>query len=392
VAYLRISERLCIGCTECITVCPFAALEMDGDVAKVNDLCTDCGACVESCPVEAIVLDRPESSGGMELDDYRGVWVAVEHFDGEVSHVSLELLGKGRELANELEVPLSALLLSNTSDGLVDDLFAHGADNVHLVENPLFDHYNTDGYVKSAAEIIEKYKPEVILFGATNNGRDFAGALATRLGTGLTADCTGLSIDREHRRLLQTRPAFGGNIMATIICPKHRPQMATVRAKVFPAPEPTKRKGKLIKSETTLIKDDLRTFLREFIATEAGFNIADAKIIVSGGRGVGKPEKFKIIYDLAEALGGAVGASRAAVDAEWIDYPHQVGQTGRTVRPKLYIACGISGAIQHLAGMKTAEYIVAINKDASAPIFDYAHFGIVGDLHEVIPELIRQLK
>ena len=391
-AHLRIEEKLCIGCAKCVKVCPFSALEMDGDIARVNDRCTDCGACVDECPVNAIILDRPERVGGMDLDAYRGVWVAVETQDGEPAHVSLELLGKGRELADDLDVPLAALLLGSEITGAAETLIAHGADIVHLVEHPLLTRYNTDGYVKAAAEIIERHKPEVVLFGATNNGRDWAGALATRLGTGLTADCTGLAIDREERRLQQTRPAFGGNIMATIITPNHRPQMATVRPKVFPIQPLPDHDGKVIPEEVSLVDTDLLAVLKEFIPSKAEFNIADARIIVSGGRGLGKPDHFGKLYALAEALGGAVGASRAAVDAGWIPYPHQVGQTGRTVRPRLYVACGISGAIQHLAGMKTSEYIIAVNKDRNAPIFDYADFGIVGDLHDIVPELTKMLQ
>ncbi len=390
--FLRISERLCIGCAECLKDCPFGALEMVEGLARVNERCTDCGACIEGCPVEAIILDRPEVTTGVNLDDYRGVWVAVELQSKGIAPVSLELLGKGRELAGELNVHLSALLLGDDVERLVSKLFTHGADVVHLVEHALLGRYFNDSFVEAAAQLVERHRPEIILFGATVNGRDWAGALATRLRTGLTADCTGLSIDRENRRLLQTRPAFGGNIMATIITPNHRPQMATVRPKVFtPMPIP-EHEGQLVRDTVALSKDELKAVLKRFIAAEPEVNIADARIIVSGGRGVGKPENFKIIYKLAEALGAAVGASRAAVDAGWILYPHQVGQTGRTVRPRLYVACGISGSVQHLAGMKTSEYIVAINKDPRAPIFTYADFGIVGDLHEVIPEIIKMLK
>ncbi|MCX7022621.1 MAG: electron transfer flavoprotein subunit alpha [bacterium] len=390
--YLRISETLCIGCAACVKVCPFGALEMAEELARVNERCTDCGACVESCPVEAIILDRPDAVAGVNLEDYRGVWVAVELQSKKVATVSLELLGKGRELADDLDVPLSALLLGDDVEPLVKKLIVHGADVVHLAEHPLLGRYSNNTFVEAAAQVVEYHRPEIILFGATANGRDWAGALATRLHTGLTADCTELAIDLENRRLLQTRPAFGGNIMATIITPNHRPQMATVRAKVFtPVPMPG-HEGQLVRDTVALSKAELKAVLKRFIASEPEVNIADARIIVSGGRGVGKPENFKLIRELAEALGAAVGASRAAVDAGWIPYPHQVGQTGRTVRPKLYVACGISGSVQHLAGMRTSEYIVAINKDPRAPIFNYADFGIVGDLHEVIPEIIGMLK
>jgi electron transfer flavoprotein alpha subunit/NAD-dependent dihydropyrimidine dehydrogenase PreA subunit len=391
-ALLRISERLCIGCAECVKVCPYGALEMVEGLARVNERCTDCGACVESCPVEAIILDRPDVAAGVNLDAYRGVWVAVELQSKRVSPVSLELLGKGRELADDLNVPLCALLLGDDAGHLAKKLFAHGADVVHLVEHPLLGRYSNDAFVEAAAQVVERHRPEIILFGATANGRDWAGALATRLHTGLTADCTGLSIDRENRRLLQTRPAFGGNIMATIITPNHRPQMATVRPKVFtPRPVPD-HEGQLVRDAVALSKSELKAVLKRFIATEPEVNIADARVVVSGGRGVGRPENFRLIYELAEALGAAVGASRAAVDAGWIPYPHQVGQTGRTVRPRLYVACGISGSVQHLAGMRTSEYIVAINRDPRAPIFNHADFGIVGDLHEVVPEIIRMLR
>ncbi|HDR06385.1 MAG TPA: electron transfer flavoprotein subunit alpha, partial [Candidatus Coatesbacteria bacterium] len=302
-AYLRVSERLCIGCAACVPTCPFGALEMAEGLARVNERCTDCGACLESCPVEALVLDRPEVAAGVNLEDYRGVWVAVELQSKRPAPVSLELLGKGRELADELEVPLSALLLGDGVERLAERLFSHGADVVHLAEHRLLGRYSTDAFVEAAAQVIERHRPEIILFGATANGRDWAGALATRLHTGLTADCTELAIDRENRRLLQTRPAFGGNIMATIITPNHRPQMATVRSKVFlPRPMPG-HQGQLVRDEAALSEAELKAVLKRFIAAEPEVNIADAQVIVAGGRGVGRPENFRLVRELAEALG-----------------------------------------------------------------------------------------
>ncbi len=384
----------CVGCGACISTCPFGALVMDGGKAKVTDACTSCGACVDSCPTKAIMLDAPAEKAPAAGADARGVWVFIEQREGKIRNVSLELVGEGRKLADELGEELAGVIIGHDVASLAKEVFASGADKVYLVEDALLKDYSTDGYAAAFTMLIEKYRPSVILLGATNDGRDLGPRVAARVKTGLTADCTGLSIDPETRLVAWTRPAFGGNIMATIFCPDRRPQMGTVRPKVFKKPQPDySRSGELVRESVKLAAADIRTKIEEFInVCTTSCNLEDAEIIVSGGRGLGTPEGFKLIEEFAEALGGTVGASRAAVDAGWKPYPHQVGQTGKTVGPKIYFACGISGAIQHLAGMQTSDIIVAINKDPDAPIFKVAHYGIVGDLYEVIPAIIAKLK
>ncbi len=330
-----------------------------------------------------------------DIDKFHGVWVYMERAHaGELVTVGKELLGKGRDLADQLGVELASVAMgAEVSDEIAHECFAYGADKVYAVEHPLLAGYTTRPYTKAFVEIIDKYKPEVVLLGATAMGRDLAGSVATMYYTGLTADCTELIIDPETRMLHQIRPAFGGNIMARIYTEHFRPQMATVRPKVMVPLEPDgSRSGEVVKVKPTIGEADMIARLVEFVASEETVDLAEADIICSGGRGVGGPEGFELMHELAELLGGAVGASRAAIDAEWIDYAHQVGQTGRTVRPQLYIACGISGAIQHLAGMGTSDVIVAINKDPEAPIFKVATYGIVGDLFEVVPKLITAIK
>ena len=305
---------------------------------------------------------------------------------------SLELLGAGRKLANKLGVELSAVLLGSGVDFICEELVHYGADKVIYVEHKLLQNYTTDGYTKVITDLINE-KPEIMLIGATNMEETWL-RVAARLNTGLTADCTKLDIDEEQKILLQTRPAFGGNIMATIVTPKHRPQMATVRPGVMKKMEKDeKRKGVIEKVEAQLSDEDLRVKVEQVVkSTKQIVNLVEAEYIVSGGRGLGGPEGFKLMEELASALGGVVGSSRAAVDAGWISHDHQVGQTGKTVRPKVYIACGISGAIQHLAGMQNSDCIIAINKNPDAPIFSVADYGIVGDLYKVVPMLIEEVK
>ncbi|MBC8450577.1 4Fe-4S binding protein [bacterium] len=366
---------------------------MRDGIAVIKDNCTLCGACVEPCKFDAIIL-RQDKREATELGDYRGVWVVAEQRAGVLHSVSFELLGKGRELADELSVELSALLLGSGVLDLAPELIAHGADRVYVVDEPELEHFLDEPYSNVVAGLLEKHNPEIVLTGATSMGRSLIPRVAVQVKTGLTADCTALAIDDKERLLLQTRPAFGGNIMATIICPDFRPQMATVRHKVMSAldADPS-RKGEIVreKMDAALMRSDVEyvKFVEDLTQT---INIADADIIVSGGRGLGGPENFHLIEELAEVMGGAVGASRAAVDSEWIPYSHQVGQTGKTVQPKLYVACGISGAVQHLAGMQSSKVIVAINKDPDAAIFQVATYGIVGDLFDVLPALTKSLK
>jgi electron transfer flavoprotein alpha subunit len=331
----------------------------------------------------------------VDTSQYRGVWVVAEHLHGRFRRGTYELLGRGRELADKRGVELSAVLLGDRIEGLTPDLIAHGADKVYMAQDPVLAHYRTGPYTDVLAGMINQRKPEIVLVSATPQGRDLAPRVAARISAGLTADCTGLDIDDEEGLLVQTRPAFGGNLMATIVCRQARPQMATVRPGVMKAlAADASRAGEIVTIPVHLDERSVVAKIVEIVQQEgdAQINLQDAQIIVSGGRGLGKPENFALIRDLADALGGAVGASRAAVDAGWIPAYHQVGQTGRTVQPKLYIACGISGAVQHLAGMGSSDVIVAINKDPSAPIFNVATYGIVGDLFEVVPALAKKLR
>ncbi len=393
-ARLLIDEEACTGCEACVEECPYGALEMKGDVVTVNEKCTFCGACVDVCPVEALTLEKEEKEAeAVDLTQYQDVWVFIEHKRGRIANVSFELLGQGRKLADALGCKLCGMLMGDGVEQCAQEAIRHGADTVYLTESPVLKQYRTDSYAAGAVHLIKNYEPEIVIFGATTQGRDFAGTVATTIYTGLTADCTGLDIDPETKLLRQTRPAFGGNIMATILCQRHRPQMATVRPKVFPMPEKDdSRKGTIVREELPIGEDKIRTKILDFVQVAETVNLADAEIIVSGGRGVGGSESFAIIRELADVLRGAVGASRAAVDAGWIPYEHQVGQTGRTVRPKIYIACGISGSIQHQAGMKTSEIIVAINKDSEAPIFKIATYGIVADLFQAVPMLTQEFR
>jgi electron transfer flavoprotein alpha subunit/NAD-dependent dihydropyrimidine dehydrogenase PreA subunit len=386
-----ISEK-CIGCGICVDTCPFDAIDMVEDRAVITDKCTACGNCIEVCPEEAIIKEEGKRKT-IDIDEYRGVWVFAEQREGNLLNVSIELVGEGRKIADELNTELTAILLGKDVDDLAEKLIKYGADNVLYGESELLQVYTTDGYTKIICEMIEERKPEIMLIGATNIGRDLGPRISARIHTGLTADCTRLEVDKENRRLLQTRPAFGGNLMATIICPNHRPQMSTVRPGVMEkAKYDETRIGNIEKFTPNLTEGDIKAKVLEVVKeAKAQVKLEDANIIVSGGRGLGNPEGFKLIEELAEKLGAVVGASRATVDAGWIDQSHQVGQTGKTVRPTLYIACGISGAIQHLAGMQESEVIVAINKDKDAPIFKVADYGIVGDVYEILPELIEGL-
>lgn len=387
-----INKEVCRGCTRCVKSCPFEAISMQEKKAVIGAACTGCGACVASCPFGAI--ERVEQTGPRaELDQYHGVWVFAEQRGGKLMDVALELLGEGRRLADQIGTSLGALLLGHDVEGLAGQLISYGADRVYLFDDPALASYTTDAYTEVIHGAIEKEKPEVLLLGATHIGRDLGPCLAVRCGTGLTADCTRLEIDPDDKRLLQTRPAFGGNLMATIQCPNHRPQMSTVRPGVMEKCAPdAARQGQVLHMPVDLPADICRTRVLETVRSlREMVKLTDAEVIVSGGRGLGSADGFALVEKLARRLGGVVGASRAAVDAGWIDHAHQVGQTGTTVKPKLYIACGISGAVQHLAGMQDSGYIVAINKNPLAPIFEVADCGLVGDVYQIIPAMLEAL-
>jgi electron transfer flavoprotein alpha subunit len=328
------------------------------------------------------------------IEEYRGVWVFIEQNDGEIEGVSLELLGAGRKLADKLEVALAGILLGNDVKRLCPEIIAYGADEVYVVDHPVMKDYRTESYMKGIMLLAEKYKPEIFLYGATPNGKDLASAVATDLSTGLTADTTMLDVDLEKRLLEASRPAFGGNIMATILCKKHRPQMATVRPKVMKALERDPSKiGKIIEEEIDLKEEDMRTKVLKIVKdVTKKASLADAHVVVAGGKGMGDIQGFQLIHELADAIGASVGGTRDVVEAGWLPHELQVGQTGETITPKIYFAIGISGAIQHVVGMKNSEFIIAINKDPNAPIFDVATYGIVGDAIEIVPKLIEQFK
>ena len=391
---LKIDETLCIGCGICEQQCPFGAIEVVDGIAVVGDSCTLCGACVEECEVGALQIEGGPRAVQQDLASFSGVWVFAEHTRGRLAPVATELLGVGRKLADARGVQLASVLLGHMTGDSAATLIGHGADLVYRVDNPALEVFSDEVYEKIVSMLIRQYRPEIVLAGATAVGRSFIPGVATSVDAGLTADCTGLAIREEDGVLLQTRPAFGGNIMATIVCPDTRPQMATVRPKVMKeSPFAGDRSGEIIDIMPKPHQLTSRIKVLESVTEARGMvNIQESDILVSGGRGLENEQGFELLGRLAEALGAKVSASRAVVDAGWIPYPHQVGQTGKTVAPKLYIACGISGAIQHVAGMQSSETIVAINRDADAPIFDVADFGVVGDLYEVIPKLIAAIE
>lgn len=392
---ITVIEEKCVGCKQCVKACPFEAIEMQDKLACIDlTKCTVCGACVETCKFDAIEIAEREEAVKIDHSRFKGVWVLAEQFDGHIESITYELLGEGRKLADDLGMELCAVLLGSDIGGRTQELIARGADKVYLADAPELAYFSDEPYAKVIIKMIRDYSPNIVLCGATTVGRSLVSRVAVSVNAGLTADCTGLAIDPETSNLLQTRPAFGGNIMATIVTPDHRPQMSTVRHKVMKEAEvDASRTGEVV---TVALTPDLltsRTKRLRYVPEEtATVNIAEANILVSGGRGLQKPENFEVIAELAKVLKAGIGASRAAVDANWIPYSHQVGQTGKTVCPKLYIACGISGQIQHLAGMSSADTIVAINRDPDAPIFSVATYGVVGDALEIIPKLTAECR
>ncbi len=425
----RLIPGKCIACgARCQSDCRAQSIEMNAAGEPVIDIskCTGCRRCIRACPAEAIEifftpeqqkileqlarevgkepapavveeeLDKDEAKIAARLKEYHGVWIFVEQTDGQPATVSWELLGIGANLAKTLDVELCAVIIGDGVEKLCPEAFAYGATKVYLLDDAVFHNYRTEPYYKAICYLVNKYKPEIVLIGATGLGRDLAGAVATELRTGLTADCTGLTID-DKRFLLQTRPAFGGNIMATILTERTRPQMASVRPHVMPMPEKnTSRRGEIIRESMSLEEEDLLVKVLEIIDDRKGgaetTDIAAADVLIAGGRGLQSAENFHLLQELADELGGVVACSRGAVDVGWVPVERQVGQTGKTVRPKIYIACGISGAIQHLVGMQDSDVIIAINRDKQAPIFEVATYGIVGDLFQVVPAITRRIK
>lgn len=395
---IRVTDD-CVGCLVCETACPYGAIKVVEGRAYIQGNCTLCGLCVEACVYNAIIIVGPDVSvrplqkEELSKDECHGILIFAEQRHGTISQVVFEILGGTRRLAEELRTNLWCVLMGEGLNGLGEELISYGADKVFLYDDARLRDPMEDPYCNVMADLIKKLKPEIVLAGATNFGRSLLPKVAARLGTGLTADCTGLEINKENKLLEQTRPTFGGNLMATIVCSNRRPQMATIRPHVMKKLSPdSDRRGEILQKrlEGSVSSRVKLLGMAERLVDEV--ILEEAEIVVAGGRGLGKKENFELVRELAEVFGGAVGATRAVVDQEWIGYSHQVGQTGKTVCPKLYIACGISGAIQHLAGMQTSDTIVAINKDPDAPIFKVAHYGIVGDVCQVLPALTAELK
>ncbi len=396
--FIKVNTDKCVGCQVCLDSCPYDSIVMQGDVAFISETCQLCRACLSECPEGAISevdelgdlqTSRPKGEG-------EGVLVFAEQRHGRLADVAFELLGVGRNLIAQIkqrrgkDVTLSAVLLGSGRDA-AEELIRYGADRVYYATGEYLESFHDEAYAEMLVRAIGQAKPEIVLAGATAIGRSFLPRVAARLKTGLTADCTSLEMDEKAENLLQVRPAWGGNIMASILTPLSRPQMATVRPKVMtPGDYNENATGEIvdIPADGITVKARVVDFVKEMTMS---VNIAESDVIISGGRGVGE-KGFKMLFELAELLNGTVGASRAAVDEGWIPYGHQVGQTGKTVSPKLYIACGISGAVQHLVGMQSSDVIVAINKNPDAPVFNVATYGIVGDAEEVLPILIRKLK
>ena len=387
---LHIDLERCKGCGRCVKVCASGALKVENKKAVLDESkCILCGMCKDSCKFDAISTEKEAKTVSA---DWSGVYVFAELAEKKPLPVAFELLGKGRALADQLGAKLTAVAVGYEIDSCAAALIAHGADEVVLCDDAAYASGLEEPFANAIVRLVNREKPEILLFGATLFGRSLAPRVAARLRTGLTADCTVLEIDAETRLLRQTRPAFGGNLMATIVCPNHRPQMATVRPGVMPAAEPDPTRTGTVRRDTEPADPFTGTELLEAVQAAKAESIKDAKIIVDAGRGVGSSKNLKVVRQLAELLGASLGVSRPLVDMGWSEYSHQIGQTGCTVAPDLLICVGVSGAIQHLAGISGAKTIIAINSDPDAPIFSVAHYKLVGDSMEIVRELISQLK
>lgn len=392
---IKILKEKCNGCAKCVRYCPFEAILMVDDYAEIGAGCTFCNNCADKCPVGAII--KEPRTCDVDLSKWKGIWVFAEHNEKGLKKVTLELLGESYRLAKKTGDEVSAILLGCKIDNLIKPLLDHGADNVTVVDNKELAKFNIEVLTPILVRLVQKFKPAIFLIGGTINGRVLAPSVAVRLGTGLSADCTELDVD-ENGQLVQVRPAFGGNVMASILCKHTRPQMATVRPNVMKKKPEAGGNGKGRVTRINLKEDlyirnmDTRTNILGFVKESLDSNLEEADIIVSGGYGLGRAKNFELVEELAHVLGGSVGASRKAVDSGWMPHQNQVGQTGKVVSPRIYIAIGISGSIQHQIGMKCSETIIAINSDPRAPAFDIADYGIVGDLFEVVPALIKEIR
>ncbi|MBF0123566.1 MAG: electron transfer flavoprotein subunit alpha [Candidatus Omnitrophica bacterium] len=392
---ITVYKDKCVGCSLCVKGCPFTAITLVDKKAVIDlDKCTLCGSCVEACRKFGAIEIVRETTKTPDIEKYKGIWIFAEQRKGVVQSVAYELLGKAREMADKLNTEVAAVLLGHNVQDKAQDLIHRGADKVYVVDNPKLEHLLDEPYARIVSNLIRKHRPEIMLCPATSAGRSVISRVAVQLRVGLTADCTELDVDITDRSLLQTRPAFGGNIMATILSKNHRPQLATVRHKVMKeATIDPSRKGtvEVVTFDPSFFLSRTKV-LKVVDEVTATVNITEADVIVSGGRAMGGAENFKMLEDLAKVLNGSVGASRAAIDEGWMPYSQQVGQTGKTVCPKIYIACGISGQIQHLVGMQSSDIIIAINRDPSAPIFNVANYGIVGDVFQIVPLLTKRFK
>ncbi|MCK5015038.1 MAG: electron transfer flavoprotein subunit alpha [Candidatus Omnitrophica bacterium] len=392
---ISVDKDKCTGCGLCERACPFDAITMVDGKAEIDlDKCTLCNSCVEACrKFEAIQIIR-ETTRTTDMEKYKGVWVFGEQRKGVVQSVVYELLGKARELADKLQVEVSCVLLGSNVKDKAQEIISRGADIVYVADDPKLENFLDEPYARILANLIRKHRPEILLVPATAVGRSVISRVAVQLRVGLTADCTELDIEPQEKFLLQTRPAFGGNIMATVLSKHHRPQLATVRHKVLPeSQKDPSRSGEIIITDFDKSFFISRSRVLDVVEElTSNVNISEANVIVAGGRALGSAENFYILTELADVLGGTIGASRVVVDNGWVPYAHQIGQTGKTVCPNVYFACGISGQIQHLVGMQSSKIIIAINKDVSAPIFQVANYGIVGDLFEIVPLLTKKFK